>query len=122
MNDMQWDAHASTHAKFSLGMRLWHTFFLITGLLGVPLLHLSGFPKWCRLVGDNLGKMAKNYMKITKSAFLGQNRGGDMGVQTNFLGIGGDPPSPPPLGETLLVTAAKNKIACARIPLYFFTS
>ena len=30
-----------------------------------------------RLVeGDNLGKMSKNCMEITKSAFLGQNNGG----------------------------------------------
>ena len=35
----------------------------------------QGFPNevdWC---GDNLGKMAKNCMKMTKSAFLGQDRG-----------------------------------------------
>ena len=56
--------------------------------------------------GDNLGKMAKNCMKITKSAFLGQNSGGDMGGgQTNFSGSEGGippvPPVPPPLGETL---------------------
>ena len=55
----------------------------------------AGFPKWGRLVGDNLGKMAKNCMKITKSAFLGQNSGagGDMGGQANFSGSGwgGDP-------------------------------
>ena len=50
-------------------------------LLGWGTLHhrATGFPKWGRLVGrDNLGKMAKNCMKITKSAFLGQNSGGDM--------------------------------------------
>ena len=38
-------------------------------------------------------------MKMTKSAFLGQNSGGDMGGQANFSGRvvrgGGDPPSPP---------------------------
>ena len=33
------------------------------------------FPKWSRLVGDNLGKMAKNCTKITKSTFLEQNDG-----------------------------------------------
>ena len=38
-------------------------------------------------------------MKITKSAFWGQNSGGGMGGgQANFSGSGGDPPSPPPLG------------------------
>ena len=65
----------------------------------------AGFPNWGQLVGgDNLDKMAKNCMKMTKSAFLGQNSGGDMGGQANFLGSGGDlppVPPPPPLGETL---------------------
>ena len=49
----------------------------------------------------NLSKMAKNCMKITKSIFLGQNSGGGMGGQTNFLdggeggGVaGGGPQSP----------------------------
>ena len=48
--------------------------------------------------GDNLGKMAKNCMKITKSAFLGQNSGGgSWGGQANFSGKkGGSPPQPPP--------------------------
>ena len=57
----------------------------------------TGFPKWGRLVGeDNLGKLAKNCMKLTKSAFLGQNSGGGHGgAQANFLGSRGDPPSPP---------------------------
>ena len=47
--------------------------------------------------GGNLGKMSKNCMKITKSAFLGQNSGGDMGGQANFLGSGGR--SPPTRGN-----------------------
>ena len=49
----------------------------------------------------NLSKMAKNCMKITKSIFLGQNSGGGMGGQANFLdggegggGWGGVVPSP----------------------------
>ena len=45
----------------------------------------------------NLSKMAKNCMKITKSIFLGQNSGGGMGGQTNFLDGGeggGVAPSP----------------------------
>ena len=57
----------------------------------------AGFPKWGQTGGgDNLGKMAKNCMKITKSTFLGQNSGG----QANFSGSGGIPPVPP-LGKTL---------------------
>ena len=46
--------------------------------------------------GDNLGKMAKNYMKIAKSVFLGQNSRGDMvGDKPIFWVVGGlgrDPP------------------------------
>ena len=46
--------------------------------------------------GDNLGKMVKNCMKLTKSAFLDQNGGGgDIGGQANFLGSGGPPETPP---------------------------
>ena len=43
------------------------------------LVYCSRFPKWGRVVGGggNLGKMVKNCMKMTKSAFLGQ---------TNFFG------------------------------------
>ena len=55
---------------------------------------ISGFPNWGRLVGgDNLDKMAKKCMKMTKSAFLGQNSGKDMGEggQANFSGSGGNP-------------------------------
>ena len=49
---------------------------------------------------DNLGKMAKNYLKITKSTFLGKTlcvgMGGggeveDMGVASQFLVQWGDP-------------------------------
>ena len=40
--------------------------------------------------GDNLDKMAKNCMKMTKSAFLGQNSGGrgghGGGGESQFLG------------------------------------
>ena len=50
--------------------------------------------------GDNLGKMAKNCMKITKSTFLGQNSGRP-GGQANFFGCGRIPSVPPPLGEIL---------------------
>ena len=49
--------------------------------------------------GDNWDKMAKNYMKITKLAFFGQNSGG--GDKSIFWVVGGIPPVPPP-GETLL--------------------
>ena len=60
-------------------------------------IHHTGFPKWDRLVGDNLEKMAKNCMKMTKSAFLGQNsRGGHGGGDKPIFGVvGGNPPSPP---------------------------
>ena len=56
--------------------------------------------------GDNLGKMAKNCMKMTKSALLGQNTGGTWGGggKPTLRVVGGIPPvapSPPPLGETL---------------------
>ena len=62
----------------------------------------TGFPKRGRLVGegDSLGKMAKNCIKITKSAFLGQSSGRDMGEQANFLGSrGGSPPVPSTRGN-----------------------
>ena len=53
-------------------------------------------------------------MKITKSAYLGQNSGGGHeGGQTNFLGIGKGSPRPPaPLGETLFkgITGAEKLI------------
>ena len=61
------------------------------------LLYSSGFPKWGRLMwGGNLGKMAKNCKKMTKSAFLGQNSGGIWRGQGNFSSSGGDPPVPAP--------------------------
>ena len=48
---------------------------------------ITGFPNWGRLVGGgNLDKMAKNCMKMTKLAFLGQNSGGDMGGTSQFFG------------------------------------
>ena len=39
-------------------------------------------------VGYNWGKLAKNCMKITKKAYLGQNSGGTWVGQANFLGSG----------------------------------
>ena len=52
--------------------------------------------------GDNLGKMAKNCMKITKLAFWGQNSGGH-GGQANFWGSrGGGPPVPTTMGSPVL--------------------
>ena len=50
--------------------------------------------------GDNLGKMVKNCIKMTKSAFLGQNSGGGgvtWGDTTIFQVVGWDSPSPPPV-------------------------
>ena len=66
--------------------------------VGVVLVHCIGFPEWGRLVGgDNLGKMAKNCMKITKLTFLAQNSGGTWGRQASFSGsLGRIPRSPPP--------------------------
>ena len=59
--------------------------------------------------GNNLGKMVKSCMKITKSAFLGQNNvGGEMGrggggvEKPIFWVVAGVSPQSPPLGETLL--------------------
>ena len=53
---------------------------------------LQGFPNGVAFGGDSLGKIAKNCMKMTKSAFLGQNSGGEMGGgQANFSGR-----APPP--------------------------
>ena len=50
---------------------------------------------------DNFGKKAKNCMKIAKSAFWGQNSGGDGGGQVNVSGSGGisSSPSPPNCGN-----------------------
>ena len=67
--------------------------------------------------GNNLGKMVKSCMKITKSAFLGQNNvgggmgrkggggggaGGGGGEKPIFWVVAGVSPQSPPLGETLL--------------------
>ena len=67
--------------------------------------------------------MAKNFMKITKSAFLGQNSGG----QADFLVNGRDPlspPTPPPLGKLCSDTefckatsTADFKVDCVKIIL-----
>ena len=50
---------------------------------------MTGFPKWGRLVGDNLGKMAENCMEIRKSMFWGLNSVGNMGDKTMFQVVGG---------------------------------
>ena len=55
---------------------------------------VSGFPKWGWFVEENnLGKMAKNCMKIKKSTFLGKNSGrhGDKPI---FQLVGGEIPPP----------------------------
>ena len=47
--------------------------------------------------GGQFGENGQNCMKMTKSAFWGQNSGGGewtWGGQANFLGSGGDPPPP----------------------------
>ena len=63
----------------------------------------AGFPNWVRLVGgggfgQNGQKLHENY----KINILGAKQWGDMEGQANFLVSGGDPPSPPPLEETLM--------------------
>ena len=73
----------------------------------------QAFPNGVDWWGDNLDKMAKNCMKMTKLAFLGQNSGGNVGGgglgegggggQHKFVGSGGGiPPVSPLLGEALL--------------------
>ena len=60
----------------------------------------AGFPIRVQLVGDILGKMAKNYMKFTKSTFLRQNSGWDIVRKSQFFGnVGGIPPVPPHKGK-----------------------
>ena len=70
----------------------------IIEILPLIVFPLAGFPNWGRLVGgDNFGKMAKNCMEITKSAFFGQNSGGTWGGDKPiFWVLGGDPPSVSP--------------------------
>ena len=46
---------------------------------------MAGFPIRFQLVGDILGQMAKNFMKTTKSTFLGQNSGRH-GETSQFFG------------------------------------
>ena len=54
--------------------------------------------------GGNLDKMAKNFVKMTKSAFWGQNSGADMGggcgSKPIFQAVGGIHPSPPTRGNS----------------------
>ena len=64
----------------------------------------AGFPIRVQLVGDILGKMAKNYMKFTKSTFLRQNSGWDIVRKSQFFGnVGGIPPAHPTRGNPALV-------------------
>ena len=63
------------------------------------------FPNWDQLVGDILGKLAKNFIKIVKSVFFDQNSGGGgtskilRQDKTNFCSVGGGPSSPPIRGN-----------------------
>ena len=50
--------------------------------------HDQGFPNWVDLWGDNLGKMAKNWMKNTRVG------GGGMGGANQFFWVVGGPPVP----------------------------
>ena len=76
--------------------------------------HFAGFPNWGRLVGgDNLDKMAKNCMKMTKSAFLGHNSGGHGGGgKPIFRVVGGIPPVPPTRGNPALNSTHQAKKQC----------
>ena len=49
---------------------------------------MQDFPNGFDLWGDNMGKMAKNCRKITKSKFFAQNSGTTWRGNTNFLGNG----------------------------------
>ena len=74
----------------------WHYCILL------KVLWYQGFPNGVGLWGNNLGKMAKNCMKIIKSTF--GRTVWDMGGKPIFrvVGGGGIPPVPP-LGETLII-------------------
>ena len=61
--------------------------------------------------GHNLGKMAKNCMKMTKSAILGQNSAGmKWGRQANISGSWGRSPQSPPVLPPLLVETLFSNI------------
>ena len=55
-----------------------------------------------------MGKTDKNWMKITKSIFLGKTLEGHEGVKPVFWLVVGFPPIPP-LGETLLILVGEIK-------------
>ena len=59
---------------------------------------------------DNLGKMAKSCMKITKLVFLGQNSGDRHEGDKPTFQVVGDPPQSPPLGGHILNTCGKRYI------------
>lgn len=77
-----------------------NTLISIGGESGQPL--LPEFPKWGRLVRDNLGRLAKNCMKSTKSVFLDQNSGGGTWGDRQIFQVVGSPSSLL-LEETLVV-------------------
>ena len=63
----------------------------------------QGFPNGVNWWDDNLGKMAKNCMKITKSVFWGQNSGGwGMGGKPILWVVEENPPQSP-LRESLCI-------------------
>ena len=73
----------------------------------------QGFPNGVGLWGNNLVKMAKNCMNITKSRFLGQNSGGTWWAQANFLGNSEIPPSLFSLGKTLGIKSTMSlRVLC----------
>ena len=68
--------------------------------LGKTIRNGQGFPF------GQIWRFGQNCMKITESAFLGQNKGGNIGGQANFFGSGGGV-SQSPLTRGNLMVAVK---------------
>ena len=56
--------------------------------------------------GEDLGKRARNCMKMTKAAFLAQNSRKNMGARANVLGSGENPL----LGKILIFLQCLNAL------------
>ena len=63
---------------------------------------ISGFDKWDRLVGRQFGQNSQNLHENYKIRILGGKTVGEHGERRQFFWkVGGSPPVPLPLGETL---------------------